>query len=292
MKYSLSNLTFGKKIADTICNFETQSPVRDMCSTVDENILLVTKGSLLSLSTNKSEISRLLASDGLEMNSIAYNPEVRGCALIEGMGSRIRFLDPKAINVRAVTGNASRGNAMFRRAREKLGDVANISSIMTSVGGVYFTNSALNKGFYMYEGNTVPWIGTGKTEYCVGSRLQACGINKPNDMLFYGYTIILADTGNHCIRRCDQNGLVTISGNSMVNQKNDGCEEATFCSPRLLSESKGILYIMDGDSLRYYSFGNKSVGTIGEFPNVVGVAMGQDRSLFMLSEMEGENNAL
>jgi hypothetical protein len=273
----LSKLFFGKNTVEKIFSFETDDSIRDLCSTTEGNILLVTKNSLFNLSINDEDVNTLVRSDGLEMNSISYNSSVRGCALVEGMGSRIRFLDPKAITVSTITGSGSRGNAMFKKARKKLGDVAQVSSVMTSQGGVYFTNSALNKGFYMRDGDISHWMGTGKAECCTGSRPQACGINKPNDMIRCGEAIIIADTGNRCLRTCSATDVGFLCG---------GERSDCFTSPRLLSESKSIIYIMDGDDLKYFSFNDNTVGDVCQLPNVVGLTSGDNGSLFIVSRVD------
>lgn len=70
---------------------------------------------------------------------------------------------------------------------------------------------------------------------------------KPSDVAIdTNGDIIICDTGNHCIRRMDDEVVITIAGNGTDGYQNGRESEAQFSSPRSVAvDANGIIYVAD-----------------------------------------------
>lgn len=129
--------------------------------------------------------------------------------------------------------------------------------------GGWLISDSENHALRLYKNGKITTIaGTGKAGYKDATGKKA-KFNRPTGMAEgKNGEIYLADTGNHVIRRIDQNGRVTTYAGGKAGSADGTLKKARFLEPTGLYYYQGALYVADSGNHRICMIKNGKVTTV------------------------------
>jgi len=290
MIYSLIKQKFGTSKLDPVFNIDLNYKIVDLCHVPDLGYIFVCEGvhALGYVDDNGSlvfpwagNIENRGCQEGYKEyarfnmpSSLSYCKELGVCYVIDNNGRGVRSVDVRDGYVSAISNKNRKKD--FKRILD--GAFISTSSTNDTRGKVYWTISDLNKVFSIEDSEVYSLAGSGHSSFSVSNRLDKCSFNKPQGIKYTDGAIYVCDSGNKCIRRI-KNGSVKIIAGSPD-------EKSLLGFPTRLKIKNNIGYLVDKDEIKYFSFGNSSIGTVYKSKKIIDIEISEKKDLYIL---EGDN---
>ena len=289
MSYRLNTISFGTGKKSSIFDIDIPYDVYDFCYIKDFGYLFVLRDNhcvsrmeyngKLTLdwigSVNKVGLKDGIGNRALldHPSSICFLPSKRQCFLIEKGGASVRCVNTDDGCIYQLLGSAVKTELATRM------DKFNISKFRTAscvdrYGKIYWSVDEINQCYQYNNGEAGCFLVNGVYAYSVASKINRSYISKPSGIACVKDVIYIADTGNYCIREITKNVIRLVTGNPTEN----------ILNPLMLKYAKGLLYFIDGHSVKYTSVSGDNIGTIYESHNIVSIDIDENKSLMVLEK--------
>lgn len=284
MNYELSRLYFGTNKLESILEFKSEFAITNFCYADQIGyILLFKEEHCLGLIDSKNKFifpwaGQLGKSGHYDStaplfeypSSACYSSLDKKVYVIENGGSRIRRLELNPFYASSVFGQAvNKKMEEYFPSNLSRGGIKT-SCCIDSYGNIYWTVREFNRVF-KYQPNLSNfsiYMGDGKYGFSVSSDFVSSKTASPSCVLCSGDSVYIADSDNRCIRE----GKKIIAGcANKAGYKDDIGIKALLDYPSKMVLVRNNLIFLDGDRIRYYSIGNKNVGTLYCISNIISI---------------------
>jgi len=216
--------------------------------------------------------------------SLCYSKNQKSLFVIENNGKRIRkvYLENKYVSMALEGKSLQKLNSFFA----KLSFNTVVDCDIDKLDNIIWSVKDLNRVFrFCHDRHEIEvLIGDGRGDFNIVSKLSDCSIRLPIGVKYADKSVLLCDSGNHCIRKISNNAIGVLVGNPTVSGDKDGvsteCLLSYPCHPKY---SSNMLYFIDNQKVKQLSISDKSVKSIRSFDSEVLIET-EKRDLFMLEK--------
>ena len=221
--------------------------------------------------------------------SICYNSQSNTCFVIERDGRRVTGIDLSSFNSFPLLDPIYENKIdKFFAKTKNVGDIR-VSSFVDGMGSVYVSNSFLNR-CYKFEHYDIEMIMGNKGKgYSVCNDSSKSLLNEVGGIVLDENFIYISDTGNHCIRKFNNDNIFIVAGNPKFKGDEGGNKQSCLLSyPSKMAIKNKMIYfidtIEDTKKVKYLSLSDITVGTIYESPNIISIDIDENKNLFVLEK--------
>jgi hypothetical protein len=294
MPYKLCNITLGTSAVSPLFNINTQLDITGMIHINGWGFLLLFKnhhclgrvdpyGSVqIPWMGNVGVMGDIEGTAPLFKypSSVCYEENTRSCFLIEAGGSKIRQIDLQSLYCRNV---ALPNNFWDYFVKTPSILKTDTSCDVDNHGNLYWTVKDLHRCFMKSRSNNVihNYIGTGRSGFTVSSSIKDCLMSKPSCVKYCEKSIYLSDTGNYCIRETNGEGDQIDTINLMWGHP---ANDHILSHPTQIKYMNGIMYVLDGENIKYFVIKDKSNGIVYSSPNIISFDIESKKNLYVLEK--------
>jgi len=294
MLYQLSKLSFGASKPEILFDIQIDFCITGLCHIPNKGFLFLFRDNhFIGFSDYRGNIklpwmgiiNERGNSEGTAPlfsypSSVCYYPNLRRCFLIEDGGRVIKYLDMDSEYC---------GNVLTTGGSQKyFSNIKSLGGTKTSCdvnryGNLYWCIREMHRCFKMNadDNMVVNYAGNGKSGFGVSNSLDACLMSRPSGIKCIDDSVFISDEGNHCIRKID-GGVISVFAGHPLSEQN-------LSFPSQIKSINGIMYVLDGQHVKYISLNDKNIGIIYTSPNIVGIEVGSRKEVYILETYEKES---
>ena len=290
MIYSLNKKYFGTSNTEKISEVDASSDIIDLCYVKDFGFFFLIKNDYslhyvdLSGGVHYSHIGasqKNVSRDGSKEyalfnapSSMMYSERLNVLFVIEDGGKQIRKVEIPSFYVSSLLNGESKKSVdhYYSKINTRLSET---NGAINANGVVYWVNNILNRCLMFDLFSVSNMIGIGHAGYSVCSDIKRSLLNSPCGISFFNGAIYIADTGNHCIRKIENNKIFLVAGSPT---KND------LTRPRKVRIKNNIGYFIDENLVKYLSMPGYQVGTAYESKNIAAIEI-INKDLFVVENI-------
>lgn len=294
MKYFLIKIPYKSGKPENITSFESEFSACELCKADKFGFLIAfKKNHFIGLINNKNEmISPWLGfpdkagdknSSGINAricypSSLCYSKKTNSCYLVHNGGTRL-----KKINLHMTYPSDVFGTVLCSKMDKYISKVKKIEDINTKCcvdekEVIYWSIDNLHRCFKYKNCDVDEVAGNGRPNHFV-SNASNNPLNFPSGVVYDNDSVYICDTNNHCIKSFSDKMLI-VAGDPLKCGDEDG-NDALLISPYCIRKSRRSLYFLDNGKIKYFSLGNKAVGTIYSSNNIVSIDA-DDNNIYIL----------
>lgn len=271
MNYRISKKTRGIKSLSSVYELESEERIKAFCWFDDRDIYYIAeKDEAIGVIDTKEIFHRYIECQMLKKPISMCRNKVSGnlIVLYGECGNGFLEIDINARWVGSVIGknDHDKVDRYYKGISncvdgdfEIIGDCDQNSRLET-----YFSHNLLNAVLF-FKGTFFKDIygRSTKAGYSTSSNVVESQFNNPCGVAISNGGVIVADSGNRCIRRLSRDGIEIIAGTPLKEGHEDGkVMESLLTFPRRLKESKDRFYFIDDDRIKLLLPNHKEVATM------------------------------
>lgn len=273
MSFILTKTKLGTSAKTVI--FDTDLKINDFCFVEKRGFVIATDEGV-GLLNFKNEFIMPWVSNLKKVSSIYFQEKKKKFYAIEGYRD-IKYFSLN--NPRAFDFMGGVSKELFNKYLSKTVDDGCTVGCSANKKGVYYIHSGLNRCLYIERDKLKVLMGNGRQGFSIATDLKDCQLNNPKGVCCCDKKIYISDTGNSCIRTVENSKTKVEIGRPDSN--------SSIKEPSKIVIKRGLIVFIDDNIVKYVNIGNSDVGNLYKAEdNIVSIDIGDDRSLYVLSEVK------
>jgi len=274
MSFNLIKQRFGTSEKTVIFELDKNIKANDFCYLSDKGFFIATDVGV-GLLTNEGQFILPYIANIYNPQAIYYQKQKQNFYVVDGYRD-LKYFSSHNSNGFNVMGEKNK--KVFDKYLSKTQDdncVVDCSA--DSRGNVYYIHSGLNRCLKVNGMRTLSFMGNGKHGFSVSTKLNDCMVSNPSGVCCKGKDIYISDNGNNCIRNISKDNKSRIAITSVEGR----------IQPSKIVINGELVYYIDENSIKYSTIANSDNGNVYKSEdNIVSLDVGDDRSLYVLSEVK------
>jgi len=275
MNYKITKLSLNVKNPEPPITFSSPYLIKDMCGHDDVFFLAHSHGvgRMVSEDVNLEWSSTLVNKTPFDNpSSIDYSSLTHSLYVVEQGGSMIRY-----INISDTSSKPLFDNERFKKKYFR--DVNSQTKISTKGGDITWCVANINRCFRLNKFEPDVLAGNGKSGYSISTPTHSRFCH-PDGISKLGQLVLIADSGNHCVRGVSKDSVVQVFGG--------------LSSPRKLISSYDRIFFISGKKVYTVSTAGKSASIYEIYQSaneVISICTLDKKNIYILEIVDEQRKA-